>query len=415
MQRQFALLSFCSAQPVIKNNRRFRAFTSKENRKIIVFLHKMTRYTLYIIAFVLLCSCRRENTYRAEEGDTLHLKHAALLTIIRQDSFTTVEVLDAWKKGKILHRYLLIPKTSPLPHKLPHGTVVRTPLTRSVVFSSVHGSLLCTLGRTDAIVAMCDSAYIFHPELRRRLQAGQIKNAGSSMQPDVEQIVKTHSEALLVSPFENTAYGPIERLGVPLIECADYMETSALGRAEWMRFFGMLYGCEATADSLFNVIEHNYEQWAKKVASVRTHRPSLLTDMRTGGVWYVPGGNSTLGRLYHDAGIAYRFARLPESGSVSLSFETVFTQAHDADLWFIKYGNANDLTYTKLADDDNRYRQFLSWKKRRIFGCNTFRVPYYEEAPFRPDLLLRDFLLIAHPSLLPDEQPRYFTPLADTP
>ena len=65
--------------------------------------------------------------------------------------------------------------------------------------------------------------------------------------------------ALLLSPFENSGgYGKLDELKIPIIECAEYMETSALGRAEWMKFYGILFGCKQTADSLFKVVEHNY-------------------------------------------------------------------------------------------------------------------------------------------------------------
>ena len=89
--------------------------------------------------------------------------------------------------------------------------------------------------------------------------ASWIVDCGDAMNPDIEKIVELDADAILLSPFENSGgYGQLEKLGVPLIECAEYMETSALGRAEWMRFYGLLYGCEAQADSLFAVVEKEY-------------------------------------------------------------------------------------------------------------------------------------------------------------
>ena len=70
------------------------------------------------------------------------------------------------------------------------------------------------------------------------------------MKPDIERIIDLRADAILLSPFENSGgYGRLEQIGVPIIECADYMETSALGRAEWMKFYGLLYGKEHEADS----------------------------------------------------------------------------------------------------------------------------------------------------------------------
>ena len=79
------------------------------------------------------------------------------------------------------------------------------------------------------------------------------------MNPDMERIIDLHPDAILLSPFENSGgYGRIEKLNIPIIECADYMETSALGRAEWMRFYGLLFGAAPQADSLFAEVDSCY-------------------------------------------------------------------------------------------------------------------------------------------------------------
>ena len=63
------------------------------------------------------------------------------------------------------------------------------------------------------------------------------------MSPDIEKVIDMHPDGILLSPYENSGgYGRIEKLNVPILECADYMETSALGRAEWVRFYGLLFG-----------------------------------------------------------------------------------------------------------------------------------------------------------------------------
>ena len=74
-----------------------------------------------------------------------------------------------------------------------------------------------------------------------------------------EKIIDLRPDAIMLSPFENSGgYGRVGKLGVPVIECADYMETSPLGRAEWLRFYGLLVGQEQRGDSLFAQIEKEY-------------------------------------------------------------------------------------------------------------------------------------------------------------
>ena len=228
------------------------------------------------------------------------------------------------------------------------------------------------------------------------------------MSPDIEKIIDMHPDAILLSPYENSnGYGRIEKLNIPIIECADYMETSPLGRAEWMRFFGLLYGCEHKTDSLFAQVEKEYSDIKSKTSSL-SERPSVFSELKIGSTWYVAGGNSTTSRFFADAGARYVFSQLPQSGSVALSAEAVLDKAQDADFWLIKYNQDKDKTYTELKKEDVLYAQFEAFKNRQIYGCNTHYIRFYEESPFHPEYLLKDFVKIFHPELLPDYQSRYF-------
>lgn len=363
-----------------------------------------------LLAALLACACGRRAAAPGGQADTIAFRHASLLRVERTDSYAVADVRDAWHAGKLLHRYILVPRSRPLPARLPEGTVVRIPLRRAVAFSSVHASLLAELGRTEAMCGVCDAEYVTLPAVKEAMARGEIADMGPSMRPGTERIIAAEADALLVSPFENAGYGSIGKLGVPLIECADYMETSALGRAEWMRFFGLLFGCEARADSLFGEVEGRYRKLRRQALGCKS-RPTLLCDRKDGGAWYVPGGESTLGRLYADAGARYLFADRRSSGSVPLSFETVYATAREADFWLIKYGAADGLDYEQLRRDFAPYARFRPWRERRIFACNTFQTPYYEETPFHPERLLADIAAILHPEAFPGHRLRYYRPL----
>ena len=338
--------------------------------------------------------------------------YADLLRIHKAEGWTGVEVLNAWQQGQVAQRYLLVPRDAQLPDDLPEGTIVRTPLNRTVLFSAVHGGLFADLHCLSQVAGMCDTDYILNDSLRQLIGNGQIADMGSSMQLDLERMVATRPDAFFVSPFENAGYGALTTLGIPLIECADYMETSALGRAEWMKFYGMLLGCEHEADSLFAEVEKDYLSLSQQVKHIE-QRPTLLCDLKQGSAWYVPGGDSYIGKLFADAGAQYLFADQLKNGSVALSFESVLTRAHDADIWLIKYGRNASYTYQSLIDDYPLNKQFSAWKNRRIYGCNTLKCLFFEEVPFHPNRLLRDLIKIFHPEVLPDYTPVYYHPLSE--
>lgn len=371
----------------------------------------------YIVTWVLLlsaCGGGSKTSSLQAEGDTVRMKYSSLLQIVKHADYTVVTIRNPWDTLKVLHTYLLADREKPLPEHLPEGTVVRTPLQKSVIYSSVHCSLWSELDELKGIGGVCGLEYIKLPQIQEGCRNGSIVNVGNSMNPDIECIIDLRPDAILLSPFENNGgYGRVGKLNIPIIECADYMETSALGRAEWMRLYGLLLGKEAQADSLFAGIEKEYLTLTQQVKSQNLKRPTVISEMKNSSAWYIPGGNSTMGRLYQDAGADYVFAYLSNSGSVPLAFETVFDRGGNADIWLIKYNQPQDKTYSELERDYAPYARFKAFQDRKVYGCNTNHVPFYEESPFHPELLLKDLIKIFHPELLPDYDLKYFSNLAE--
>ena len=377
-------------------------------------IRKPAHALLLTVCLLLLAACggkRNVRTEMPEGGDTVRLAYARYLAIVKYEEFTQVTLRNPWDSTRILHTYLLVDKRKPAPRVLPQGTVVRVPLERMLVYSAVHCGLFEELGALEAVGGVCDLSYIRLEKIQKRVHDGRVADAGSSMSPDVERVIALHPDGILLSPFENGSYGRIEKLGIPLIECADYMEASALGRAEWMRFYGMLVGKEREADSLFAEVEHEYQALRDGAHQVE-EKPVVLAELKQGSAWYVPGGQSVTGQMYADAGARYAFGSIAENGSVPLSFETVFDRARHADYWLVKYNQAHDKTYAELEQDYRPYTGFDAFRKRKIYGCNTAKVSYYEEIPFHPERLLKDLIAVFHPDMFPDYKARYFTPLA---
>lgn len=328
----------------------------------------------------------------------------------RRDEAYANEVLDVWHPGKILQRYFLVDKDSVVPNDLTEGVLVRTPLERGVLATSVHASLLVDLGDISGIAALCDTEYLKSDTLISSLSKGDILDLGSSMSPSLEKMSTIQADGLLLSPFENSGHGAFSLLDVPIIECLDYMENSPLGRAEWMLFYGELFGLREEADSLFREVETEYNRLCGLLSEVG-RRPSLFCDLKQGSAWYVPGGNSYIGRMFADAGADYLFSDYEQSGSVPCSFETVYAKVRNADYWLIKYAAATDLTYQSVASDYSLYTHFDAWENRRIYHCNTFYSSFFEEIPFHPERMLRDLIGIFHPSVLGSVENRYYKPL----
>ena len=335
------------------------------------------------------------------------IRYALGFNVTILDGFVKIEVHDPWNEGKLLQCYLLVPRDKPLPEGMPKGTVVRVPLRNIVVYTSVHCSMLEELGVTERIVGVCEPQYINVASVKKRLNEGLTKDLGAATSPNVERMIEAGTEVVVASPFDHGGYGSVGKIGIPIIECADYMETDPLGRAEWIKFLGFFTGQGKRADSLFRLTESNYLKTKALVENV-TNCPKLLTGLKYGSPWFVPSGESFMARIYKDAGADYIFSYLPGTGSTPMSFETVFDKAAHADIWLINYNREGNMTYEALKSDYTPYSGFDAFRNRRIYGNNTDYSMFYEEVPMHPDYLLAELIAIFHPQLLPDYKLRYF-------
>ena len=412
------------------------------NRKIYIFGA--------LLALLVLTACQGGKTTagEAEEGDTLKMKYAKLLTIVKHGEkgtaslnndaedaeyqYAEVNVANSWKAGTLLHRYILIPKgkegdetVARLALQRTSGMgcttdTVRTPVERSAVFIAPHCQLIYEMGCQQAIRGVCDLDYINIPDVKKRAASAgnaaagktsagnSIVDCGSSMAPDIERIIALKTEAILLSPFENSGgYGKLDKLHVPIIEAADYMESSPLGRAEWMKFYGMLFGneegksngisgsCEPKADSLFAKIEKEYLK-LKAEAAGYPKGLSILTERKTGNVWYVPGGQSTIGILLKDANARYIFEDDEHSGSLAMSPEQILAKGKQVDVWAFKYFGGAPLSQAQLLQEYDGYKALAAFSRGNIYQVDTSMVPYFELTSFHPELLLREFIILAH-------------------
>ena len=354
------------------------------------------------MAVLLLSSCFRsgKGASNAEETRDSVITAAKLLSMQRNEGYTVVTVADPWKGG-VLHRYVLVPRDSVLPDNLPEGTVVRTPVYRALVYSSVHTSLLDELGAIGKVRGVVDSQYFIDSTIVQGVANGFIYDCGNSMNPTVEKVIDMQPDAILLSPYQDASYGQIASLGIPIIECADYLEYDPLGRAEWMKFYGELVGKRAEADSLYDAVVTAYNEMKQRTAAA-TSRPTVVTEMVISGVWNVPGGQSYMARIIHDAGGDYLWADEENTGSLALDFNQVLAVAQNADYWFIKWTNINTLQDLQGAYDLNK--EMAAFNNKRVYVCDTDKTRFFDRIPFHPEVLLREFAAILHPELFPDFQ-----------
>ena len=368
---------------------------------------------LYTVVFALFTACVHRPRTGTAGGEAFAFEYARGVTVERFDGYTKVQIKNPWDTAKLLRTYLLVPDSTAVPDDLPPGEVVRTPVRRIVAYASAHCAMLEEIGAEHLLVGVCESHYVNLDFVKKGIADGSLTDVGEAFSPSIEKIIDLEPDLLIATPIENMGYGQAEKIGVPLLEATEYLENTPLGRAEWVRLFGLFCGREAAADSVFRQIVGRYEAIRTLAADV-VERPSVLSEVPYPPVWYVPGGGSFMANLYRDAGAAHPWSDNASAGSLTLSIEAVLEHGVDADVWIVKYNRPEDMTYAALKDEFAAADRFSAFRNRRVFGVNAARTLYYDEVPVAPDRVLADLVWVFHPELLPaDFSPHYFHKLTE--
>lgn len=376
------------------------------------------KYLFSICLLLVFVSCsnnqqgNNNSTDIQSENQAYEVMYAKGFTVSIHNDYKEVIVRDPWDTTKTLQRYILVDKNRQLPDNLPQGTVIRTPLSNVVAYSTIHCATLDEIEVLSTVKGVCEPQYIDIEYISKGVQNGSIANLGQASNPDIEKIVEVSPEAIWATPIQGRTYGSVDKTGIPIVETPDYMEATPLGRAEWIRFYSLFYNNETYVDSLFNTTINNYNAIKEKVAHV-SNRPTVFLDLMYRGVWYTSGGNSFISKMLSDAGATYIWHQDGKGTSTPLAFEQVLDEAENAELWLIKYNKPHDLTYTELEKEYKPYSYFGAYKNRNIYECNTSNKNYYEDLPIHPDYILQDFAYIFHPDIFPDYIPKYYNKMKE--
>ncbi|QCX00342.1 ABC transporter substrate-binding protein [Aggregatimonas sangjinii] len=377
---------------------------------------------IFLLPLLLLIVCCKEekknNLPTAEVTKNPVVNHATGFQIEKSGKdITLIKITSPWPDSEAAFTYALIPKEKMAFMTLnrdAYDAIIAVPVDRIVVTSTTHIPALESLGVEDKLVGFPQTAFISSPKTRKRIAAGLIQELGNNETLNTEMVLALNPEVVVGFGIndQNKAYETLERANIPVVYNGEWTEETPLGKAEWIKFFAPFFGLEKKADSLFQTIEKSYVG-AKQLAEKATSRPTVLSGGLYKDVWHVAGGKSWVAQFLADAHTHYIYSDTENTGSISLSLESVLDKAHDADYWI---NPSLHVSYEELLTDNSHYKQFDAFKNRQVYtNANTQGetggLLFYELAPTRPDLVLKDLIHIFHPELLPQYQPHFFKPL----
>ncbi len=376
--------------------------TSKYNIMKIYFYKMM--FIFFLLTFV---GCKKNEKITTEKNVNTEntIKYASGLAIYEYDGYSVVKVTNPWPDASKDFTYVLKEKNAVVPDSLQNHISIQVPLQSIVVTSTTNVPFLEMLGVENKLVGFPHTDYISSEKTRALIDKGLVKNVGQNEKLNMEQLIDLAPELIVTFGVDNNnpMLQNLEKSGLKVMIQGDWMEQSPLGKAEWIKLYAALFGKQKEAEKLFNSIVKDYNQALESVKNSKAETTVLYGSMYQ-DQWYVAKGNSWVAQFLRDAKADYLWKDVEGTGSLGLSFENILDKAKNAGCW-IAAGPYK--TLSELEESNPHYSQFDAFKKKNVYTFEakvgaTGGTVYYELAPSRPDLVLKDFVKIFHPELVPD-------------
>jgi iron complex transport system substrate-binding protein len=376
-------------------------------------LHSST-FIFCCFCLILWASCTSESRSKTKKLSTkqLHqIKYAKGFDIQYFDGYKKLIIKTPYPDANETFEYILAPKdsTAETDEKL---SLVNVPVEEIVVTSTTHIPMLEALKVEETLVGFQNTEYVSSEKTRQRIDSGFVQELGKEFAMNTEILFELNPDVVIGFSMTKTnkSYNLIEQNGIPVIINGDWLEETPLGRAEWIKFFGVLYNKEKEADSIFKTIERDYLS-AIEIAQQSKQKPTVLSGaIMRNDVWSLPAGESFVAQFLKDANLDYLWKNTEGKGSLNLSFENVFEKGQEADFWIAPgYFSSKE----QMLDANKHYADFTAFQSGNIFTPSlktgkTGGVIYFELAPTRPDLVLKDLIKITNPELLPNHELVFF-------
>lgn len=372
-------------------------------------------FVVLFLVFFTSNQCKNAPDHLAEKAATKNqVRYAKGFSILNYHGYSVVRVIHPWPKATKSYTYILKEKNASIPDSLQQFTTINIPVKNLVATSTTHIPSLEMLGEEEALVGFPHLEYISSEKVRGLIDAGRVKELGSNQTLNTEVLIDLQPGVIIGYGIDNNnpVLDNLQKNGLKVMLNGDWNEETPLGKAEWIKFFGALFGKQEKANGIFSKIEKEYLK-SIEIAKRATSEPTILIGDMFEDRWYLPKGTSWGCLLLKEAHANYLWKETQGTGSLALSFETVFERAKDADFW-ITSGQFSSLK--QMTEANPHYSQFRAFQNKKVYSFSgkkgkTGGILYYELAPNRPDLVLKDIIKILHPELLAGYEPFFFEKL----
>jgi iron complex transport system substrate-binding protein len=353
----------------------------------------------------------KENLHAA--GIAQPVKYAKGFTIIHYENYIELVVRNPLDTANIIQRYRLYKINTP--ENLPGIINIKIPISNIACLSTTHIGFLEALHLEDKLIACSGTKYVYNEYVTSLIDAGKIQEMGNEGVLNTELLVSLQPSIIMAYNMGNSSYDQFDKLQslqlTPVLN-NEYLETTPLGQAEWIKFVAVFFDKSDEANTIFDSVAAEYDAVKNSVAAI-TNKPKVFTGLAFKGEWTIPGGKSFAANFLQDAGSTYVWRDDEKTGNYPVALEEVIAKAKDAEYW-LHTGAAESLQDIKNADE--RYKVFFAFEQGNVINNNK-RVnaqggnDYWESGIVSPHLVLKDLVKIFHPTLMQDHEFVYYKQL----
>jgi iron complex transport system substrate-binding protein len=371
---------------------------------------------IFFFSILLLGGCKQNSTNSVVSKSTAknEIQHAKGLEIYHFQGYSILKITRPWPDAKTPFTYILQEKNGSIPDSLQQYTRISVPIQSIVVTSTTHIPALELLGVENTLIGFPNTDFISSAKTRKRIDGGQVKEVGTNETLNAEILIDMAPEVIVSFGLNNSnpTLDNLQKSGLKVLLNGDWNEQSPLGKAEWIKFFGALYGLDAKAKAIFSNIEKEY-QTTLALAKKAKQKPTVLSGAMYQDQWFVPQGESWMALFLKEAQSNYLWANTKGTGSLTLPFETILEKAQKAEFWIAP----GDFTSLKEMNNSNpHYAKFDAFQNKKVYSYALHKgakggILFFEWSSTRPDWVLKDLIAIFHPELVPKHHPYFFEKL----
>ncbi|MEY4521460.1 MAG: hypothetical protein RIT10_645 [Bacteroidota bacterium] len=353
---------------------------------------------LFLCLFVFIaCSPKKKAT-----STNPNLKYAQNIKIETEINGSKIELINP-KTNSVSYFFLGKTKPSNLANLY---TFIQVPVKRIITLSGTDIGMLSKLAAENNIVGVANETYIYNKKVKQNCKLGRTISFGDAATLSYEKIIQSKANCIIFSGFENEFphQKQLKQANIFCLPNYDWKEIHPLGKAEWIRLFGLLLGKEEQANTYFRSCENAYLNLKKKAQKLTLSKQVFVGNL-IGDTWFTPAGKNYLAQLLNDAKANYTYKNTQGTESLALSFEKIMRDNQNAEYWL----NPGTTSQRSLLIRNPKVAYFKAYKKNQVYCYSKNQNYFWEMSAIEPHLVLSDLIRILHPTQVSNKSLHYYT------